>query len=44
MGCDSGLATMVGPVELGEQSKLLTLQLPVHKPPVTVPVVELYLK
>jgi alpha-L-fucosidase len=35
---------VVGPVELGQQSKLLTLNLPVQKPPVTVPVVELFLR
>ena len=35
---------VVGPVELAEQSKLLTLNLPVQKPAVTVPVIELFLK
>jgi hypothetical protein len=35
---------VLGPVEQGEQAKLLSLSLPVQKPPVTVPVVEMFLK
>ena len=41
---EGGPQHVAGPVELGEQSKLLTLELPIHKPPVTVPVIELYLR
>jgi len=41
---DGGPAEVAGPVETSEQGRLLTLVLPVHKPPVTVPVVELFLK
>jgi alpha-L-fucosidase len=35
---------VVGPVDLGAQSKLLTLEVPIRKPAATVPVVELFLK
>ena len=35
---------VVGPVDLGAQSKLLTLEVPIRKPAVTVPVVEVFLK
>jgi alpha-L-fucosidase len=41
---EGGPGEVPGPVETSEQGRLLTLVLPVHKPPVTVPVVELFLK
>jgi alpha-L-fucosidase len=41
---EAGPSHLAGPVEHKGQSKLLTLQLPVRKPPVTVPVIELFLK
>jgi alpha-L-fucosidase len=41
---EGGPSHLAGPVEQTGQSKLLTLQLPVRKPPVTVPVIELFLK
>ena len=41
---EGGPGEVAGPVETSAQGRLLTLVLPVHKPPVTVPVVELFLK
>ncbi len=41
---EGGPGEVPGPVETSAQGQLLTLVLPVHKPPVTVPVVELLLK
>jgi alpha-L-fucosidase len=41
---EGGPGHLPGPVEQEERSRLLTLQLPVRKPPVTVPVIELLLK
>ncbi len=39
-----GPTHLAGPVEQGPQSDLLTLELPIRQPPVTVPVIELFLK
>jgi alpha-L-fucosidase len=41
---EGGPQHVAGPVELKEAGGLLTLELPIHKPPVTVPVIELYLR
>ncbi len=41
---DGGPREVAGPVKTTEKSGLLTLDLPIHKPNVTVPVVEVFLK
>jgi alpha-L-fucosidase len=41
---EGGPGDVAGPVEQQKRGGLLTLELPVQKPPVTVPVVELFLK
>ena len=41
---EHGPGHVPGPVDQGGESRLLTLELPVRKPAVTVPVVELFLK
>ena len=41
---EGGPQHVAGPVAQGEQSRLLTLELPVRKPSATVPVVELFLE
>ena len=41
---EGGPTQVAGPVKLKEKNDLLTLDLPIHKPNVTVPVVEVFLK
>ncbi|HUU55328.1 MAG TPA: alpha-L-fucosidase [Armatimonadota bacterium] len=41
---EGGPRHLAGPVEQGERSGLVTLELPIRKPEVTVPVVEVWLK